>query len=273
MVPPVHLVRVVVAAGAPADAAAGELWLHGPAAVEERAAGEGTVELVAGFADEAAAARVADALRWPATIEPAPDEATWRDSWRAHAQAVVVGRVALVPAWLSAPTAEVVVVIEPGTAFGSGSHASTRLVVAALQDLVQPGCSVLDAGSGTGVLAVTAAMLGARRVVAFDVASEAVVATADNARRNGVDVDARHAVIDDIEGRFDLVIANIGAATLVDMAPALAARVDAAGALVLAGLLDDQVPPVVAAYARCGLTLVEVGSEDGWAAPVLRRGD
>lgn len=261
--------RVVVEAGAEADAAAGELWLHGPAAVEERPAGEGRVELLAGFADEEAARRVAAALRWPSSTEPAPDEASWRDAWRAYAQPVVVGRVAVVPVWLPSPEAQIVVRVDPGTAFGTGSHPSTRLVLAALQQLVEPGCSVLDAGSGTGVLAVAARLLGAGKVVGFDVASEAVVATDANARLNGVEVDARHAVIDDVDGRYDLVVANIGAATLVGMAAALAERVGET--LVLAGLLDRQVPEVVAAYARCGLELVSSTSEDGWSAPVLRR--
>jgi ribosomal protein L11 methyltransferase len=269
MVPCVHLVRVVVEPGAEADAAAGALWLHGPAAVEERQSAEGRIELVAGFADEAAAERVAAALRWPAATEPAPDEATWRDAWRAHARPVVVGRVAVVPSWLPAPDAAVVVRVDPGTAFGTGSHPSTRLVLAALQGLVRPGCSVLDAGSGTGVLAVAARLLGAGRVVAFDVASEAVVATAANAALNEVEVDTRHATIDEIGGTFDVVLANIGAATLTAMAPALAARVG--DSLVLAGLLDGQVPEVVAAYARRGLDLVRAPSEDGWSAPLLRR--
>lgn len=270
MVLAVHLVRVVVDPGAEADAAAGALWLHGPAAVEEREAAGGRVELVAGFADEEAAGRVAAALGWPATTEPAPDEATWRDAWRDHARAVVVGRVAVVPAWLPEPEAELVVRIDPGTAFGSGSHPSTRLVLAAMQRLVQPGCSLLDAGSGSGVLAVAARLLGAGDVVAFDVASEAVVATAANAAANGVEVDARHATVEEIGGRFDVVVANIGAATLTAMAPVLAERVG--GSLVLAGLLDQQVPDVVAAYAGCGLVLDDVASEDGWAAPVLSRG-
>lgn len=269
MVPTVHLVRVIVEAGPEAEAAAGDLWLHGPAAVEERTAGEGCVELVAGFADEAAASRVAAALRWSAAVEPAPDEATWREAWRAYARPVVVGGVAVVPAWLPAPPADLVVRVDPGTAFGTGSHPSTRVVLLALQALVQPGCSVLDVGSGTGVLAVAAALLGAGRIVAVDVVAEAVEATAANARLNGVGVDARHAVVDDVEGRFDVVLANIGAATLTSMAPALAERVD--GVLVLAGLLDHQMPDVVAAYGRCGLELDSCGSEEGWSAPVLRQ--
>lgn len=265
-----HLVRVVVAEGAEADAASGELWLHGPAAIEERPAGEGRVELLAGFADEPAAERVAAAISFPSALAPAPDEASWRDAWKAYATPVVVERVAVVPAWLEAPgAAEVVVRVDPGTAFGTGSHPSTRLVLAALQGFVEPGCSVLDAGSGTGVLAVAAALLGAGRVVAFDVATEAVVATAANAALNGVEVEARHALVDDVEGTFDLVLANIGAATLVAMAPALAARVG--GRLVLAGLLDHQAPEVVAAYAAHGLVLESSSSEDGWAAPVLSR--
>jgi ribosomal protein L11 methyltransferase len=257
------LVCVPIPSGVPADVIADALWAHGPASVLE---GDGQLE--AGFASAAAASRVAAALPWPATVEIVDDE-SWRDAWRAHAEVVRVGPLAVVPTWLDPPDdADLVVTIDPGTAFGSGSHPSTRLCLRALLELA-PGARVLDVGCGSGVLSVAAARLGAVEVVAIDVATEAIEATRANAARNDVEVDARHALVDEVEGRFDVVVANIGAATLQGMAAELAARVD--GWLVLAGLLDEQVPPTVAAFAAHGLVLDRVDGEDGWSCPWLRR--
>lgn len=257
------VLRVRVPPGVDAGVVADRLWQHGPASVLE---GDG--ELEAGFASAAAAERVAASLPWPSRIEHVTDD-SWQDAWRAHAMPVRIGPVLVVPSWVAdqedAPT---VVRIDPGSAFGSGSHPSTRLCLAALVDLAA-GATVLDVGCGSGVLAVVAARLGARGVVAIDVVTEAVESTRDNAARNGVEVDARHAVVEDIGGRFDVVVANIGSATLRAMATPLAARVGEW--LVLSGLLDDQVPEVVAAFAGEGLALVDVASDDGWAAPRLRR--
>lgn len=250
------MVRVRVPSDVDPDVIADALWAHGPASVLE----DGD-ELVAGFASEAAASRVATSLTWPAAIEIVDDD-SWQDAWKAHAEPIRVGDLLVVPSWLE------VLRIDPGTAFGSGSHASTQLCLAALQE-VAPGASVLDVGCGSGILSIAAMRLGATSAVAIDVATEAIEVTRANAVANGVEVDARHVLIDDVDGTFDVVVANIGAAVLRDMAPALAGRVGQW--LILAGLLDEHVPAVVAAYAREGLTLVDAPMLDTWAAPRLSR--
>ena len=253
------MVRVAVPDGVQADVVADALWRHGPASVLE---GDGYLE--AGFADVDAGERVAAALPWPATVEEVVDD-SWQDAWRAHAGVVEVDPLVIVPAWRT------VVSIDPGSAFGSGSHPSTVLCLRALVDVVRPGCSVLDVGCGSGVLAVAAASVGASPVVAIDVAAEAVVATTANARRNGVAaaVDVRHAVIEDVDATFEVVVANIGAAVLTSMARPLARRAD--DVLVLAGLLEEQVPSVVSGFAGEGMTLERVEVLEGWAAPRLVR--
>lgn len=248
--------RVAVPDGVPADVVADALWAHGPAGVLE---GDGWLE--AGFASMDAAERVVGSLRWPATVVEVTDT-TWQDAWKAHAGVVEVGPIVLVPAWR--PT----VVLDPGTSFGSGSHPSTRLCIAALTEVVTPGATVLDIGCGSGVLSIVAMKLGAAACVAIDVATEAIEATRENASRNAVDVDARHELVDDVDGAYDVVVANIGLAVLRAIAAEVSARVGEW--LVLGGLLQDQVPEVVAAYAAQGLELVRVGLEDGWATPVLR---
>ena len=250
------MVRVAIPPGVDAEIVADALWSHGPASVLE----DGD-DLLAGFASEDAASRVVAALAWPATVEVVEDD-SWQDAWKAHAEPVRVGELLVVPSWLE------VLRIDPGTAFGSGSHASTQLCLAALHELA-PGASVLDVGCGSGILSIAAMRLGAASAVAIDVAAEAIEVTRSNAATNGVDVDARHVLVDDVDGVFDVVVANIGAAVLRDMAPALAPRVGKW--LVLAGLLDEHVPSVVAAYAAHGLTLVDAPILDTWAGPRLSR--
>jgi ribosomal protein L11 methyltransferase len=235
------------------EEALGDVWALSPAAVLE---GDGCFDV--GFSTREEAERAASTLTWPCEVVEVDDRDAL-DAWKAHAEPVRIGDIVLVPSWLHA------VSLDPGNAFGSGSHPSTRLCISALQSLVRTGSTVLDVGCGSGVLAVVARLLGASTVVAIDVAPEAVQATLDNAARNGAAVDARHVLIEDVEEVFDIVVANIGALTLTEMAAEL--RRVAGEHLVLAGLLVDQVPGVVAAI---GLDVVEVLEEDGWAAPILR---
>lgn len=250
------LLRVEVPDSVPADVVADALWQHGPASVLD----DGT-SLCAGFASADAAARVGAALPWPSTVDVVTDD-SWQDAWKAHAEPVRVGSLLVVPTWLD------IVRIDPGGAFGSGSHPSTQLCLSVLTELAH-GATVLDVGCGSGILSIAAMKLGAVSAVAIDVADEAVEVARANAAANGVVIDARHALIDDIDGSFDVVVANIGAAVLRDMAPALAPRVG--GRLVLAGLLDEHVPEVVGAYIACGLSFVDAPALDGWSAPMLRR--
>ncbi|MFP5255517.1 MAG: 50S ribosomal protein L11 methyltransferase [Acidimicrobiia bacterium] len=262
--------RVVVRVEVPtreAELAADAMWEAGASAVAEVPSGPGLVLLTAEVLDLGAVGG-----RWGAQAVPVDDSVL--DAWRAHARPVRAGRrVVLHPAWLpieAVAADDVVVVLDPGRAFGSGSHPATRLAVAAIE-AHGPGDRVLDVGCGSGVLAVVAARLGSRHVTAVDVDPEAVRATAANAAANGVAdrIDPSLGPLGEVTGAFDLVVANIGQRVLVELAPDLLALAAPGGTLVLSGLLADQVPAVVAAYP--GADEVACGEEDGWAAPVLRR--
>lgn len=260
--------------GVEAELAADALWQAGAVAVEERATPTGVV-LVAGIAPGDDAVRLLAAVggRWPAeAVAVDPDGAL--DAWRAFARPVPVGERLLVrPPWVPAGPhgGAVPVVIDPGRVFGSGAHASTRLALAALERLVRGGERVLDAGCGSGVLAIAALALGAAHAVGVDHDPAAVVASRANAARNAVD--GRFTVTGGALGEvaadhapFDLVTANLLLPDLLSLAPALAAALAAGGSLVVSGFLVDQRNPVISAAAPLGLTPVGEEIADGWLA-------
>jgi ribosomal protein L11 methyltransferase len=266
------------------DEASGLLWSLGATGIQELVLGPHRVRLVAGVSAESED-RVVSALsaRW--TVDAfAADYDGWLDAWRPFARPVRAGRVVVHPPWEPPPwpdlapatgeEADVVVAIDPGRAFGQGNHVTTRLMLTRLAEVVTAETSVLDVGCGSGVLAVTAALLGSGRVVAIDVEAEAARATRENADRNGVaaSVAASTTPLADVEGRFDVVAANILASVLVELAPGLAARVAPGGRLLLSGLLAEQRAQVVAAFAPT-MALVAEAEDDGWLRLELERGD
>lgn len=203
------------------------------------------------------------------------DDDGYLDAWRTWATPIRAGRrVVLHPAWLPigpVVAGDLVVELDPGRAFGSGSHESTRLAVGLLEDLVAPGDRVLDVGCGSGVLAIVACLLGAGAALGTDVEEAATTATLANAAANGVGdrvaVAERGTPLGEIPGRYDLVLANIGGRVLFDLADDLVAHVEPGGHLVLSGILDGEVDALVA---RCaGSAEVARSSESGWGAVSL----
>lgn len=275
MLPDRAVVQLEVAAEA-AELAADALWQAGASAVGE-ARGRGGRLLLTADVDAGA---VSDLARHWSLSEVAVDEDRDLDAWRVHATAVRAGRrVVLCPAWLPLPQAagdDVVVPLDPGRAFGSGSHPATRLAVAAIETWLRPGDTVLDVGCGSGVLAVVALRLGAGSAVGIDVDAAALPATTANAEANGVadrlavrQVGLGHPDSEVSLGQADLVVANIGVRVLSEQAAPLQALVRPGGVVVLSGLLDEQADAVVARFDGC--RELERRHEDGWSAPALRR--
>jgi ribosomal protein L11 methyltransferase len=215
-------------------------------------------------------------------VAPLPDE-PWADAWRAHFRPVPVGRGLLVcPPWEVPPPAlangRIVVLIEPGRAFGTGGHGSTKSCLALLErTLARARVSrVLDVGCGSGILAIAAAGLGVSGVDAIDLDPDAVGATEDNARRNSV-ADRVRASVTAVESwagpAVPLVLANLLAGAHVTLAPTLAGLVAPGGSLIAGGLLAHEVPTVAGAFAGAGCWLVELAEDDGWVALLLGRGE
>jgi ribosomal protein L11 methyltransferase len=172
-------------------------------------------------------------------------------------------RLWIVPSWHTAPDpAAVSLVLDPGLAFGTGSHPTTFLCLQWLSDTLRGGESVLDYGCGSGILGIAAAKFGASRVLGVDIDENALIAARDNAMNNEVALELRHSK-DTLNERFDIVVANILTNPLCVLAPLLAGRVAAGGRIALSGVLAAQAEQVIATYAP--LIALKVGSErDGW---------
>jgi ribosomal protein L11 methyltransferase len=257
------------------------LWGLGVRAIEERAVAGETVELwTAVGQDRASIERATTALggRWPHRLVEVSTAGA--QSWREFAAPVWIDDgLVVVPAWQPFDAANdgsaaielpLVVRIEPGGAFGLGDHPTTRASLQAVARLGVAGADVFDVGCGTGVIAVVAAVLQARSVRAIDLAAAAVEATVDNARRNGVaeQVAVDTAPISEVEGDYDVVVANILAPTLVAMADDLRRVTRPGGRLVISGILADAHDHVLAALAPMQTERTDV--DDGWACVTLR---
>ncbi|MFW5926291.1 MAG: 50S ribosomal protein L11 methyltransferase [Myxococcota bacterium] len=262
-----------------------ELWELGASGIEERDDGTLTrpeaeaseVTLVAAFDDESDARRVVLDLgrRYPSRLAFVTGDA-WRDEWKKHFKPTRIGqRLVIRPSWEKADLfpGEVEVVVDPGWAFGSGTHETTRLVLREVDRRVRGGERVLDLGCGSGILGVAAIKLGAASVRGVDVDEDAIRVARENARANRV---ASHMTlsttpVERLRGRHDLVLANIETVILEKLAPAIAARVAPGGTLVLSGVLVGEQDRIDAAFP--GFRRVLLGREGEWVAPVLRRRD
>ena len=251
------------------DPATAVLWEAGTAGIEVRPLAEGRVELVAYFAE--AGPELAAGLFPPGAIVERAEvpEVDWVGRFRETFKASRAGRFLVAPAWdAPAERSADVLLVDPGRAFGTGTHETTRLCLQSLEDLAgrRRLGRTLDLGAGTALLAVAAARLGATPVVASDLDPEAVAASAAHARLN--DVPVRVVRADGGRGflprSFDLVLANLMALLLVDRAAEIRSLLAGGGALVLSGLLAEDVPFVREAFAACGSPRTRLDGE--WAA-------
>lgn len=254
------------------------LWEQGTTGIEVKSAREGSVELVAYFQDRPALERV---LRREAAALPGSrlrraevPEVDWVARFREGFRASRVGAFVVAPPWdLPAGDRDRVLVIDPGRAFGTGTHESTRLCLSAIADLAAAGPlgRVLDVGTGTGILAVAAVRLGASLAAGVDRDPDAIAEAGRHSELNGVEIrliraDGSRALRPQA---FDLVIANVAAPFLLERRDELAAVTARGGALVLAGFLDADLPALRSRYDALGA--VDQRRDGEWAALILRR--
>jgi len=258
---------VVTVPAVEVELASDSLWGLGVVAIEEREAADGEVELWTSLGEDVNGVE----LPWPWRFVEV--DGAVADTWRQFATPVWVQPDLVVrPAWVpfDAPLGVTVLQIEPGATFGMGDHPTTVLSLRAARRLVAAGCTVLDVGCGSGVLAIGACVFGAASAVGIDIAPAAVPTTEANAVANGVADRVAVGTTDlvDVEGSYDLVLANILAPTLVALADDLRRVLAPGGALVISGILADAHDHVLAALAP--LQVVETETLDGWAAVTLR---
>ncbi|MBB0025430.1 50S ribosomal protein L11 methyltransferase [Ralstonia pickettii] len=212
----------------------------------------------------AAAANEINLSPLPAYTVREVEEQDWVRVTQSQFEPIHIGEhIWVVPSWHDAPEPDAVVLeLDPGLAFGTGSHPTTRLCMEWLEQHVQPGERTLDYGCGSGILAIVAKKLGAGETIGVDIDPNAVEASRYNAERNHVE--ATFALPDDApEGTFDLVVANILSNPLKLMAAMLCARVRPGGRLILSGVLERQAEEVAAAYAST-IPLTVWRARDGW---------
>ena len=209
--------------------------------------------------------------RWP---QPLPQhefeeiaDQDWERSWMDNFQPMRFGqRLWIVPSWHAAPEPDAVnLLLDPGLAFGTGTHPTTALCLEWLDSTAVKGKQVIDFGCGSGILAIAALLLGAEHAVGTDIDSQALEASRDNAQRNGIpdqQLDL-HLPEDMPSAPADILVANILAGPLVSLAPQLASLVKPDGLIALSGILAEQADEVITAY-RDAFVLAPVAERDGW---------
>jgi ribosomal protein L11 methyltransferase len=207
-------------------------------------------------------------------------EADWADAWKRHFPVLRVGRrIVIKPTWRRhrAEPDDLVLALDPGMAFGTGLHPTTRLCLAMIEGVADrggiEGRRVLDVGCGSGILAIAAAKLGARQVVGVDTDPIAIEATTANARRNAVArrVRARQGSVPTSDGPFDVILANLIATLLVRLASQLHDQLAPGGILVASGIFVDREVDVREAFAAAGLPVAKRAVDGDWVALEARR--
>ena len=244
------------------------------------------------FADASAEERkrkLEQALWYLGRIQPLPvaeyrliKDQDWMEAWKKHYQPVMIGkRLVIVPAWIDQEyPARIPIRINPGMAFGTGTHPTTQLCLEFLEEFVQPGQTVMDIGCGSGILSAAAVKLGARRVLAVDIDPASVKSTQENCDLNGV---SKNVAIDKgsvslvCSGHFEiatapLVVANILASVIMSLFDeGLADLVEPGGLLLLSGILAHQADEVIVKAHENGLALRETKRIEDWVALALTR--
>ena len=203
-------------------------------------------------------------------------ESDWAEAWKPYFHPVHVDRVAVIPSWEDYTPApgEAVVRMDPGLAFGAGTHPTTQQSLSLLQQVLAPGDCVLDLGTGSGILAIAAARLGAGPVLARDVDPSAIKVALENVAANGLTGVIRVEqgdLLAGMTGRFDMILANLIAPLLLDLLPSLPPFLAPGAKAILAGIIADRAAEVKAAAIKAGLTVAGEIAEGEWVALLVRR--
>lgn len=205
------------------------------------------------------------------------NEEDWANSWKAYYKTLHIGqKIVIVPAWENYDPApgELVVRMDPGMAFGTGTHETTRLVIELLETYIKPGCRVLDVGCGSGILAICASKLGAGECKAYDIDPVAVRVANENIAQSGqknitCEVSDLLREVDLSGGRYDLICANIVADVIIRMAPDVCNYMKDDAVLLASGIITERADEVIQALETAGLKIIGRYEDNGWCALVV----
>ena len=210
------------------------------------------------------------------------EDADWENNWKAFYKPMEIGeRLLVIPDWEEAdPGDRVALRLTPGLIFGTGSHATTRLCLQALEREVRPGMKVLDLGCGSGILSIAALLLGAEQAYGCDIDDKAVDVAYENAALNGIsrdrytvragDVLTDRRLRQDMGTEYDIVVANIVSDVIIALSTAVGALKKKEGLFLCSGIIDDRAEEVKAKLEEAGLTVLETHSSEGWFSYLCR---
>ena len=205
-------------------------------------------------------------------------EDDWAEAWKKYYTPIPLGKVTIVPAWekYEAKDGEVIVKMDPGMAFGTGTHETTRLVIKLMQDEIRGGELFLDLGTGSGILSICASKLGARQCNAYDIDPVAVKVAKENAEADGcknitVGISDLLAGVDTSLGKYDFCVANIVADILIRMLPDVGAYLKDGAPLILSGIIAPRADEVREAAKAAGFTVIREESENDWLAILVKK--
>ncbi len=207
-------------------------------------------------------------------------EQDWAESWKKYYKPVSLGRVTIVPAWedYTPKENEVIIKMDPGMAFGTGTHETTRLVIRLMQDEISGGEKFLDMGTGSGILSICASKLGALFCNAYDIDPVAVKVAKENAEADGcenitVGVSDLLQGVDLLRGKYDFCVANIVADIILRMLPDIDKYVKQEGKIILSGIISSRADDVRGAVLENGYRIVRELSENDWVAMLIKKAD
>ena len=211
------------------------------------------------------------------------NEEDWANNWKKYFHPMEIGEKLLIkPEWeeLPEPSDRIVFNVNPGMTFGTGSHYTTQLCIEALEKYIEPGAKMLDLGCGSGILSIISLLLGASEATAVDIDPNAVDVAYENAARNNADKSKYHvfagniltdeALQSKIDGKYDVVAANIVADVIIGLAPAARRYMKDGGVFITSGIIEDRAGDVKAALAECGFDIVDVKQRKDWVAIICR---
>lgn len=206
-------------------------------------------------------------------------EEDWANAWKAFYKPVAVGpRIVIKPTWepYQPKDKELIIELDPGMAFGTGTHATTVMCLEALQEVIRGGEKVFDVGTGSGILAIAAAKLDAKEVLAIDMDATAVRVARENVQLNGVENKVRVEqgnLLDKVNEGAQVVVANIIARIIIELCPAVNKALAPGGKFIASGIIQDRWPEVLAELNKNGLVVKEVKSTKEWVAVIAEKGE